>query len=221
MPKDLGKVLITGAAGGLGSALTEQCIAAGMNVEALARDELDVTSYDSIKAAFEKVGELDLLICNAGLTLDNTLIKMSELEWNQVMDVNLRGAFRCAREASRGMLKRRTGHILFISSFSAIHPPIGQANYASAKAALLGMMKCMAVELGGRNVRVNAIVPGFLETKMTENLPAKVKEDSMARHALGRFNTPQAVAQFVDCLHHQMPHTSGQIFHLDSRILYQ
>lgn len=218
MEEGIEKALITGAAGGLGVVLTEQCKASGMEVMALGRDQLDVTSHTSIKNVFE-MEDFDLLICNAGLTCDSTLVKMSEFEWDQVMDVNLRGAFRCAREASRGMGKRGKGHIIFISSFSALHPPVGQANYASSKAALLGMMKSMAVELGARNIRVNTVVPGFLDTKMTKNLPDAVRERSRAKHTLGRFNTPQAVSDFILCLHHRMPHTSGQVFNLDSRIL--
>jgi len=116
-------------------------------------------------------------------------------------------------------VKRRLGHIIFISSFSALQPPVGQANYAAAKSALLGMVKSMAVELGGRNVRVNAILPGFLETKMTRGLAPEVQERSRLRHTLGRFNTVEAVSEFIVCLHQKMPHTSGQVFNLDSRVL--
>ncbi len=116
------------------------------------------------------------------------------------------------------MAKRRSGHILFISSFSALHPPVGQANYSASKAALLGMMKSMAQELGRRNVRVNAVIPGFMETKMTAPLSDQIKQDVLNRHVLGRYNTPEAVAEFIVHLHQHMPHTSGQTFNLDSRI---
>jgi NAD(P)-dependent dehydrogenase (short-subunit alcohol dehydrogenase family) len=131
----------------------------------------------------------------------------------------LKGAFLCAREAAKGMAKRRAGHIVFISSFSAVHPPAGQANYAASKAALIGMMKSMAQELGERNVRVNVILPGFLETSMTDGLSEELKQASLDQHTLGRLNTPEMAAGFVAFLHRKMPNTSGQVFNLDSRVL--
>ena len=213
------KALVTGGQGGLGQAL-ESCLQeAGINVLALGRDELDVTCPESVRSAFQAAGEIDLLVINAGLTIDKPLMKMTESDWAQVLDVNLRGAFLCAREVSRGMIKRRSGHILFISSFSALQPPAGQVNYAAAKSALLGMMKSMASELGSRNIRVNAILPGFLETKMTEGLSEHIQSKALEGHVLQRFNTVEAVADFVSFLHQTMPHTSGQVFNLDSRIL--
>lgn len=214
-----GKAVITGAKGGLGKTLTTKLQEQGIHTIALGRENLDVTSPESVKSAFNKAGDIDLLICSAGLTIDQPLIKMTECEWAQVMEVNLKGTFLCAREAARGMAKRRNGHIIFISSFSALHPPVGQVNYSSSKAALLGMMKSMAKELGSRNVRVNAIIPGFMETKMTSNLTGNIKSNILAKHTLGRLNTPETVAEFIFCLHQKMPHTSGQVFNLDSRIL--
>ena len=211
--------MITGADGGIGKALSASLSSASVEVLAPGRRELDVSSPDAVKTYFASAGDIDLLVCNAGLTIDKPLAKMSESDWVKVMEVNLKGAFLCAREVSRGMMKRRAGHIIFISSFSAIHPPSGQANYAAAKAALLGMMKSLAQELGSRNVRVNAILPGFLETKMTDALPAEVKQACLSKHTLGRFNTPASVGEFVSCLHHKMPHTSGQVFNLDSLVI--
>lgn len=213
------QALITGGAGDLAKVIQSSLELAGVRVLAPGRDELDVSNSESIKSCIAAAGDVDLLVCGAGLTIDKPLARMTESDWTQVMDVNLKGAFLCAREVSRGMMKRRTGHVVFIASFSAVHPPSGQANYAAAKAALLGMMKSMAQELGPRNIRVNAILPGFLETKMTRDLPDNVKQASLSRHTLGRFNTPDAVARFVSCLHLQLPNTSGQVFNLDSRIL--
>jgi NAD(P)-dependent dehydrogenase (short-subunit alcohol dehydrogenase family) len=213
------QAIITGAAGGLGQVIVGCLRTAGMDVLAPGKEELDVTSSDRVKSYFADAGDIDLLVCNAGLTIDKPLARMNESDWDKVMKVNLKGAFLCAREVSRGMMKRRIGHIVFIASFSAIHPPSGQANYAAAKSALLGVMKSMAQELGSRNVRVNAILPGFLETKMTQGLSDDVKAASMNRHVLGRFNTPDRVGQFVTFLHQKLPHTSGQVFNLDSRIL--
>ena len=213
------KAVITGAEGCLGRALSASLVSAGMEVMAPGRSELDVSDSGKVKAYFSDAGEVDLLVCNAGVTADKTFLRMTVEDWDRVMEVNLKGSFRCAREVARGMVKRRSGHIVFISSFSAVHPPIGQANYAASKAAMLGMMKSMALELGSRNVRVNAILPGFLETRMTEEMGDEVKSAVLERHVLGRFNTPKAVADFVGFLHHQMLNTSGQTFNLDSRIL--
>lgn len=180
------------------------------------REELDVTSPDSVKSYFAR-REVDLLICNAGVTDDALLLKTSEQSWDDVIQVNLKGAFLCAQAAVRGMAKRRGGHIIFISSYSALHPPAGQAAYATSKAALHGLAKSMAKEFGSRDVRVNVVLPGFLETKMTAGVSVKRRAQVLADHALGRFNTTEAVAKFVHTLHYDMPHTSGQIFNLDSR----
>ena len=213
------KAVVTGAAGGLGQAITTSLRGAEMEVLAPGKEELDVTSSDCVKVFFESIEDTDLLVCNAGMTIDKTIARMSEQDWSRVIDVNLKGAFLCAREVSRGMAKRRSGHILFISSFSALHPSVGQANYSAAKSALLGMMKSMAQELGRRNVRVNAVIPGFMETKMTASLDDKIKGAIRDRHVLGRYNTPEAVAGFVTYLHQYLPHTSGQVFNLDSRVI--
>lgn len=213
------RALITGGEGDLASALGGSLSNADMEVLAPDRCELNVVCGESVREYFAEVGEVDLLICNAGLTVDGMLARMGEDDWDEVMRVNLRGAFLCAREVARMMMKNRTGHIVFVSSFSAMHPPIGQVNYASAKAALLGLMKSMAQEFGSRNVRVNAILPGFLDTKMTSQLSSEVKQAALSKHTLGRFNTPEAVAEFVTCLHFRMPHTSGQVFNLDSRLV--
>ncbi|MGB1874332.1 MAG: SDR family NAD(P)-dependent oxidoreductase [Akkermansiaceae bacterium] len=213
------RALVTGAEGDLGQAVAESLRVAGVEVLAPGRIQLDVTSADSVKSFISEAGELELLVCNAGVLADRTLSKMSEQDWDHVLDVNLKGAFLCAREVARGMVKRRSGHIIFVSSFSALHPPIGQVNYSSAKSALLGMMKSMAQELGGRNVRVNAVVPGFMETRMTSGLSSDVKAAILGRHVLGRFNTTGEAAGFITHMHLHMPHTSGQVFNLDSRIV--
>ena len=213
------QAIITGGEGGLGEAISTTLKSAGVDVLSPGRGDLNVADAASVKDYFHQSDDIDLLVCNAGATLDKPLARMSESDWDQVMQVNLKGAFLCAREVSRSMMKRRSGHIIFISSFSAIHPPAGQANYAAAKSALLGMMKSMSQELGARSVRVNAILPGFLETKMTENLSDEVKQAALEKHTLGKFNTPEAVAEFVAHLHQRMPHTSGQVFNLDSRIV--
>ena len=213
------QAIITGGKGGLGEAISIKLKSAGVDVLSPGRGDLNVADAASVRDYFHQLDYIDLLVCNAGAILDKPLARMSASDWDQVMQVNLKGAFLCAREVSRSMMKRRSGHIIFISSFSAIHPPAGQANYAAAKSALLGVMKSMAQELGARNVRVNAILPGFLETKMTDNLSDEVKQAALQKHTLGRFNTPEAVAEFITHLHQRMLHTSGQVFNLDSRIV--
>ncbi len=216
---DSQKALVTGGAHGLGQAIAQSLRNAHFEVLAPSSAELNVCDSDAVKRFVAGAGELDLLVVNAGVTADSLLGRMKESDWDRVMEVNLKGAFVCAREVARQMVKRRCGHIVFISSFSAAHPPAGQANYAASKSALIGLMKSMAQELGGRNIRVNAIFPGFLETAMTENLPDSVKERCLEAHVLGRLNTPDSVGRFVTFLHREMPHTSGQVFNLDSRIL--
>jgi NAD(P)-dependent dehydrogenase (short-subunit alcohol dehydrogenase family) len=213
------QAVVTGGRHGLGKAMAEALRVDGLHVLAPGSAELDVVDSEAVKEYLTAVNDLDLLVCNAGITVDKPLTRMSEEDWDRVLQVNLKGAFLCAREAAKGMVKRRAGHIVFISSFSAVHPPAGQANYAASKAALIGMMKSMAQELGKRNVRVNVILPGFLETSMTDGLSEKVKQTSLDQHTLGRLNTPEMVADFVSFLHRQMPNTSGQVFNLDSRVL--
>lgn len=214
--------LITGGKGGLGTALASSLSCAGLQVLNPSRQDLDVSSGESVENYFkESLGEnsLDLLICNAGVIDDVMLSKMTENSWDHVVDVNLRGAFIVAREAAKLMVKRKVGHIVFISSFAAFHPSFGQANYAAAKAALAGMAKSMAKELGGRNIRVNVVVPGFMVTKMTAQLPEKVIDSVKEKHTLNDFNVPERVGSFIKCLHLEMLSTSGQVFNLDSRIL--
>jgi 3-oxoacyl-[acyl-carrier protein] reductase len=115
------------------------------------------------------------------------------------------------------MIARGHGHIVFISSHSAKHPPVGQAAYASAKAALLGLTADLAALHGASNIRINAVLPGFVETRMTENVTETRRKQVLADHSLGRFNTCREAAAFIRFLHHELPHTSGQVFQLDSR----
>jgi len=134
-----------------------------------------------------------------------------------VIGDNLNGAAYCARAVSRRMLRRRHGHIVFVSSYSALHPPIGQAAYAAAKSGLLGLARSLARELGAAGIRVNTVMPGFLETRMTAGLPPQRVQAVLGEHALGRFNQVGEVAEFLHFLHTRLPHTSGQVFQLDSR----
>jgi len=218
--------LITGGQGDLGRAMAEALSdgvrTSDFKVLGPGREELDVTSEESVNQYFSDLGaqgELDLLVCNAGVIDDRLISKMSEESWDEVLRVNLRGAFLAARAAAKLMMKQKFGHIVFVSSFAAFHPSYGQASYASAKAALIGFAKSLAQELGSRNIRVNVIVPGFMETKMTAELSETVLDSVRKVHTLNELNTPLRVGKFLHCLHAEMESTSGQVFNLDSRVL--
>jgi len=211
------RVLITGGEGDLAEAIVGTFQQAGFEVLNPGRRELDVTCSESVAAYFSSAGPLDLLIANAGVAENELLVRTSEEAWDRQFQVNLHGAFRCARAALRPMLKQRRGHLLFISSHSALHPPLGQAAYAASKAGLTGLAKSLAQEVGPANIRSNVILPGFLETKMTRDLSEARRQEILRDHQLGRFNTTAAAAEFTLHLHQSLPHTTGQIFQLDSR----
>lgn len=210
------QVVITGGSGGLAQAIAGAFTHSGHAVNAPGRELLDVTDPDSVAAYFHG-REVDLLICAAGLTRDQPLARMDAATWNEVWSVNLRGARTCAREVIPGMRARGTGHIVMISSHSALRPPAGQVAYAAAKAALLGLTHDLATRHGSAGIRVNALLPGFLETPMTATVSPSRRAEVLSAHALGRLNTCEAVARFLRFLHDELPHTSGQVFQLDSR----
>ena len=161
---------------------------------------------------------VDLLVCAAGTIRDLPLARMEESSWDEVFAVNFKGSAACAAAVLPGMIARGRGHIVFISSYSALHPQVGQAAYATAKAALLGLTASLALENGHHGIRVNAILPGFMETNMTSTVSSRRKAEILGDHSLGRFNTPNAVAHFIRYLHEHLPETSGQVFQLDSRL---
>jgi 3-oxoacyl-[acyl-carrier protein] reductase len=209
-------LVITGGRGGLGHAVIQAFSTPDWQVCAPGREELDMLDLGSIRSVLGSV-PADLLVCAAGSIRDAPLARMDESMWDEVFSVNFTAAVACAAAVLPGMIGRGRGHIIFISSYSALHPPVGQAAYATAKAALLGLTESLAQENGRDGVRVNAILPGFLETGMTTTVSAHRKAEILADHALGRFNTPEAVAKFIRFLHEQQPDTSGQTFQLDSR----
>lgn len=211
-------LVITGGSGGLGRAIIEVFAAAAWNISAPGRAELDVTDATRIRSFFES-RPVDLLVCAAGITRDAPMARLDDSAWDEVLAVNYQAAADCAAAAMPAMIARGCGHIVFISSRSALHPPLGQVAYASAKAALLGLAASLARQNGRHGIRVNTILPGFLETGMTEPVSARRKMEVLADHALGRFNTPDAVAKLIRHLHEDLPHTSGQIFQLDSRTI--
>ncbi len=211
--------VITGGEGDLAHAISAELRQAGFEVLAPGRNALDVTSADSVRAFFAGVKKLDLLVNNAGVCQDVSVAKMSETEFDHVVDVNLKGAFLVSQATVKLMSKQRHGHIVNIGSYSALSGPAGQANYAAAKAGLIGFTQSIAKEYGARNIRANCVLPGFLETKMTRPLleDAAWRESLMSQHTLGRLNTAQDVARFIAFLH-SLDNVSGQVFQLDSRV---
>lgn len=210
--------LITGGLGDLAQALHVELTGQGYAVHAPGRVELDVTDTASVNAFVGGLEAIDLLVCNAGVCRDAGVLKMEEDDFDLVLDTCLTGAFRAARASLKRMSRQRQGHVVFIGSFSGWRGPAGQANYAAAKAGLMGLTQSLAAEYGARNIRVNCVLPGFMETRMTAGLVEELKKTFRAAHTLGRFNTPQEVGRFVVHLDRFLPHTSGQVFNLDSRL---
>ena len=231
-------VLITGASGGLGAGLVNAFTEADWQAVAARRSRsaertgqagspfiheltMDVTRHNEVERAFaevvERFGRLDVLINNAGVTADAPLSQLSEEAWDRALDVNLRGAFLCSKAAARQMIRQRDGHIINISSHAARRGPRGQANYAAAKAGLVGLTQSLAKELGSRNVRVNAIFPGVMPTRMTAALSEEQRIEFAKANALGRINSVEEVARFIVFLA-STQNISGQVFQLDSRI---
>ena len=210
--------VITGGAGDLAQAIAAELVRQGLRVHTPGRDALDVTSAESVRDFFAALERVDLLINNAGVREDIVCGKMSENEWDSVIAVNLRGAFLCSQAATMKMMARRSGHIVNIGSFSARFGNVGQANYAAAKAGLIGLTQSLAREMGKRNLRVNCVLPGYLETKFTADVPEAARDRILQMHELRAFNTVEHAARFVAFLE-TVPFVSGQVFQLDSRIV--
>lgn len=150
-----------------------------------------------VKAALTEFGRVDILVNNAGINRDGLILRMKDEDWDAVLSVNLKGAFNCARAAAREMVKNQYGRIINISSVVGLTGNVGQANYAAAKAGLLGMTKALAKELCSRNITVNAVAPGFVNTEMTAGLPEKVTEKLLAQIPMKRFGEPEDIAGLV------------------------
>lgn len=148
-----------------------------------------------IKKVITELGRLDILVNNAGITRDGLLMKMSEEDFDAVLDTNLKGTFHCIRFASRQMMKQRSGRIINLSSVSGVMGNAGQANYSASKAGVIGLTKSAARELASRGITVNAVAPGFIDTEMTQVLNEKVKEGAVAQIPLGRFGQPEDIAE--------------------------
>ena len=231
-------VLITGSTRGIGRAIAETLAKAGARVAVVGRDlqkaqeaataigngsqgfACDVTDTTAVtklvadvEAAF---GSIDVLVNNAGITRDNLVMRLKDDDWDAVINANLRGAFAAIRAVSRGMMKRRSGRIINISSIIGIIGNKGQANYAASKAGLIALTKSVAKELGSRNILVNAVAPGFIETEMTAAMTPEAREGLGKQIALERLGTPQDVAATVAFLASDLSsYITGQVLVVD------
>lgn len=227
-------VIVTGAAGGLGQALVTEFAALHWRVVAASRlagaaseknqvwpVALDVTDQFQARNLVEQVlarwHRIDVLVNNAGVIADDPLWQIDDAAWEKVLSVNLKGAFICSQMVLRPMLRQRDGHVVNISSFSGRGGAAGQTSYAAAKAGLLGLTASLAQEVGSRNIRVNAVLPGILPTRMTSHLDPGQMEKFANANALRRINSVEEVARFIAFLV-TTQNISGQIFQLDSRI---
>lgn len=209
-------VLVTGGNRGIGLAIAQTLAATGDQVAITSRsgdlpEELagtsvlavrcDVRDTASVDAAFTEVekahGPVEVLVANAGITQDTLLMRMTDDDFERVVDTNLTGAFRCVRRASKGMIRLRRGRIVLISSVVGLYGAPGQANYASSKAGLVGLARSITRELGGRNITANVLAPGFVRTDMTAQLPQAQQDAYLAAIPAGRMATPQDVAGVV------------------------
>jgi 3-oxoacyl-[acyl-carrier protein] reductase len=215
--------LVTGGSRGIGAAVSRELGDAGADVvvnyvssadaaEAVCKDVRDAGGHARavagdistpegaaalVNEVESQVGPIAILVCNAGITRDNLIMKLTDDDWRAVIDTNLGGAFFTCRAVARPMLKRRAGAIVTMSSVVGVHGNAGQTNYAASKAGLLGLTKALAKELGGRGIRVNAIAPGYVSTELTDALPEAAREAILAQTPLGRLGDPADVARAV------------------------
>jgi 3-oxoacyl-[acyl-carrier protein] reductase len=206
--------LVTGASRGIGAAIASELARAGANVvlgynaaadeaEAVARDvggraiQADVSDPDDARRLVEEAGDVEVLVNNAGLTRDGLIARMPDDDWRAVLDTNLSGAFYTCRAVARGMMRRRSGAIVNVSSIVGLHGNPGQTNYAASKAGIIGLTKALARELGGRGVRANVVAPGYVETRLTDVLPEELRQAMLANTPLGVFGKPEHVASAV------------------------
>jgi 3-oxoacyl-[acyl-carrier protein] reductase len=181
---------------------------------------IEAEAKQLVMEAIEEYKTLDILVNNAGINKDNLLIRMSEEEFDKVIDINLKGTFFCMKHAAQVMLKQRFGKIINISSVVGIAGNMGQTNYAASKAGVIGMTKTAARELSSRGITVNAVAPGFIETDMTESLPDKIKEASIAAIPLGRFGNANEVAAAVSFLASEAAnYITGQVLQVDGGMI--
>ena len=173
-----------------------------------------------VKGAMDRFGSVDILVNNAGITRDTLIMKMSEKDWDDVLDINLKGAFNCIKSVTRIMMKQRSGTIINVASVVGVMGNAGQANYASSKAGLIGLTKSVAKELAPRGITCNAIAPGFIQSDMTDKLTESVKEQYMSNIPLRRFGTPDDVGNVVAFLASERAnYITGQVLHIDGGLV--
>ena len=206
--------LVTGGSRGIGRAIAEELASAGASVVVGYRSGTDeaeevaaaiggravqanLADPAEAKRLVEEAGDLDVLVNNAGLTRDGLIARMPDDDWREVIDTNLGGVFHTCRAAARGMMRKRSGAIVNISSIVGVHGNPGQTNYSAAKAGIIGFTKALARELGSRNVRANVIAPGYISTRLTDVLPDELKQAMLDNTPLGRLGDPQDVAGAV------------------------
>ncbi|MDD5634334.1 MAG: 3-oxoacyl-[acyl-carrier-protein] reductase [Candidatus Omnitrophica bacterium] len=234
--------MITGAARGIGREIAMLFASEGSNLaicdvneEALAATKgeiekttgrkvvaakIDVTREEDVQNFVKKVldnfSSLDILVNNAGITRDNLVMRMSEQEWDAVLDVNLKGAFNCIKAVSRPMMKNRSGKIINMASIIGIMGNMGQANYSASKGGLIALTKSVAKELGSRNINVNAIAPGFIQTDMTDKLQGEIKETLLKLIPLGKMGEAKDVARLALFLaSSDSSYITGQVLQVD------
>ena len=242
-----GKIaLVTGASRGIGEAIGRRLFQEGAsvilvahrNLEAATKiaQELDSSGQRSvafqadvadsgqvaklIDKVLERFQKIDILVNNAGLTKDNLLVRISEQDWDVVLDTNLKGAFNCIKAVARGMMKNRSGRIVNVSSIVGLMGNPGQANYCASKAGLIGLTKSAAKELASRNIAVNAIAPGFIDTEMTRILSEQAKNAMLSMVPLQKAGTTEDVANLVSFLvSDQASYITGQVIQIDGGLL--
>lgn len=195
----------------------ETILSEGGNAETYQCNVADYAACETFfKEIVEKYGRIDILVNNAGITRDGLLMKMSEEQFSDVVDTNLKGTFHCMKFVSRQMMKQRSGRIVNMSSVVGVSGNAGQVNYSASKAGVIGMTKSAAKELASRGITVNAIAPGFVETDMTNVLPEKVKEEMKKQIPLGTFGQPEDIAEAVAFfVSDEARYITGQILHVD------
>ncbi|MFQ5846775.1 MAG: 3-oxoacyl-[acyl-carrier-protein] reductase [Candidatus Methylomirabilales bacterium] len=240
-----GKVaIVTGGSRGIGRAISVALIREGAAVTLCGRDRIslekaaadlgasggevlavkaDVTQASEveqmIEACLERFGSISILVNNAGITQDNLVLRMKDEEWEAVLSTNLRGAFHCTRAGLRPMLKQREGRIINLTSVVGVMGNPGQANYAAAKAGIIGLTKATAKEVASRGITVNAVAPGFVETDMTRSLDPGLQERMRSQIPLGRFGKPEEVAELVVFLaSDRAAYITGQVIHINGGI---
>ena len=170
----------------------------GVECKTYQADVSDLNQVEEmIKKAEEDFGGIDILVNNAGVTRDTLFMRMKEEDWDKVIDTNLKGVFNCSKSVIRGMIKKRSGKIINITSVVALSGNIGQTNYSASKAGVIGFTKSLAQELGSRNIQINAVAPGYIETSMTESIPQNIKDELIKKIPSGRIGSPGDVANTV------------------------